>query len=300
MKRFLFTLLLIASVLIPAINANAMSSRWLAVLMGEKVSGVFLDDVIDSVVCDLDATISASYSGSGQTWANLIASPADGANQIDYDAHLGADDSSSTDDPTFTGSAGDDAAFFNVDGGDWFTFKTIANATTLIKAHRSDTSGTWIAIAFRTSGIPVGFTDFWGNSLGSDRGVGGQYDSTGNNIRLRTFGDTAGVQAITNGTALSGDTDYLIILSWDGTSTSNNGVEWVNSATATTTESSTFNTSTTDETGIFNIGSSNNGSRPLPSGSRIYHFSCGNEFLDDTKAAAIRTHLQERHAGMRY
>ena len=70
-----------------------------------------LSDVVDSAVFDIDATQSASYGGTGTTWSNLVASPADGAAQSAYDFQLGDGADSSTY-PTFTGTVGDAAAYF--------------------------------------------------------------------------------------------------------------------------------------------------------------------------------------------
>ena len=73
----------------------------------------FLDGVLASTVCDLDTTIAASYT-SGQTWTNLVS-----ATGTAYDAFLGTDGDSAVNDPTFTGDAGTDTAYFAFDGGDW-------------------------------------------------------------------------------------------------------------------------------------------------------------------------------------
>jgi hypothetical protein len=54
-----------------------------------------LGSLVSSCVFDLDATIAASYSGSGQTWSNLETTPADSEAQTAYDFYLGADSSSS-------------------------------------------------------------------------------------------------------------------------------------------------------------------------------------------------------------
>lgn len=73
------------------------------------------------LVC-LDAGDSTSYSGSGQTWADLS------GNGNDW--HLGAGSGASTDDPTFNGTAGrlSVAEYFSVDGGDFFTIKSQPSA----------------------------------------------------------------------------------------------------------------------------------------------------------------------------
>lgn len=256
----------------------------------------YLDGVIASVCCDLDATVAVSYGGSGETWANLIATPADGAAQTGYDFYLGLAATTDGAEPSFTGTAGDAAAYFACDGGDYFTIKNIANAPTLAKAHRSDVNGTWIAFAWRSPASPAGYVRMLGSEL-LGPGITLRYDN------LELFDCTAG-----NGTSVSllasdvasvsADTDYLIIVSWDGTGSTDNARIWINQTTATATTSVALQTSTVDNTDGFLVGAclySGAVTQPLQNGSRIYHFSAGNEFLDDTKAAAIIAHLETRH-----
>lgn len=98
-------------------------------------SSDYLDGVETSTCFDLDATIADSYT-SGQTWANLVETPADGASTSDYNVWLGDDGSATATDPTFTGTAGDSGAYFATDGGDTFRFKnTTTNAPLLNKLH---------------------------------------------------------------------------------------------------------------------------------------------------------------------
>lgn len=80
--------------------------------------GASIQSIVPEAVFDVDATQSASYGGSGQTWANLVPSPHDGSAQADYDMQLGQTSSASSDDPTFTGTAGTSGAYFSFDGGD--------------------------------------------------------------------------------------------------------------------------------------------------------------------------------------
>jgi hypothetical protein len=108
----------------------------------------YLDGVLASTVFDLDATIAASYPGSGLTWANL-ATPADGAAKTAYDFFLG-DGVTATTYPAFSGSAGNSAAYWSFDGGDYFDLKSGANTAFLRDAHKT-TGGSdfWIAMAYR-------------------------------------------------------------------------------------------------------------------------------------------------------
>jgi len=96
---------------------------------------------VTTTVFDLDATCTSSYGGSGQTWANLETTPADSSAQSAYDFYLGNTSSATTDDPTFNGSADSAAAYFSVDGGDYFSLASGANPTFLVDAHDTTNSG---------------------------------------------------------------------------------------------------------------------------------------------------------------
>lgn len=258
----------------------------------------YLDDVISSACCDLDATIADSFT-SGQTWANLIASPADSAAQADYDFHLGANNTATTDDPTFTGTAGNAAAYFSHDGGDYFTAKTFSAAPTLYNMHKSGTSGQqwWVAIAGRFIG--TNNKSWWGSSwLSGDIGFY-WYSRPLNHSLYRGQSGSLDLAVSYGGAELdftSGD-DVLLIVSADTTATTNNIRAWSNS---TTPVIDSFNFGNNNETAnnIFRIGATDSGSPTsfIANTSRVYHFSAGNEFLTDAKAADIFDHLETRHS----
>lgn len=297
MKRFLFTLFLISSVLIPAISANATSSRWLAVLMGEKVSQVFLDDVIDSITCDLDATISDSYSGSGQTWANLIVSPNDGAAQTDYDFFLGADGNSSTDDPTFTGTAGDSGAYFSLDGADFFHQVIAASSNPTVFQDMSKAGAAWwMAFGLRTAATFQTLNVLFENGALTGDGVNG--------LRLAIRASVSGTlqlvvdnsdQNIINdvGDAMGNSTDTLYIISYSGNDSE--ARIWTNSTTKNQfaiTPTVNSNSNTANQAGLF---AEEDNTAGWGNGTRVYHVSIGNAYIDDADAALIFTHLEARH-----
>lgn len=76
-------------------------------------SSQYLHDIFPSTVFDLDARMADSYGGSGTTWFNLCANPADGEAQGDYDfTQRGTQ--------TFVGTAGSpDAHFLSSGDGGW-------------------------------------------------------------------------------------------------------------------------------------------------------------------------------------
>lgn len=264
--------------------------------VGVNVGGVvpsgdgFLDSVIGSVNCDLDATIAASFT-SGQTWANLIASPSDGDAQTAYDFFLGVDGSASTDDPTFTGSAGDSASYFLMDGGDQFFGQSSGETViTFNNLHKTTASNAWwLVFAFRY--IDDGSQQYMMDTRfpGNNHGIAVQIQ-TDDTIRMWQRTAAANVFS-TPGITLVDGTDYLIIITRDEDTDSVDW--WVNSTTATTTTAN-WNAETTDTSGDINVGATDLTAH-LANTTRFYTFACGNEFLDDAGAASIFSHLETRH-----
>ncbi len=259
----------------------------------------YLDSVLASTCCDLDATIAASYGGSGQTWSNLIASPADGATQTDYDFWLGAGSGSASNDPTFTGSAGDPAAYFSLDGGDYFTIKNVSSPVTIYNLHKK-TGGTnswWMAAAYN-SGLDTASVVAGRGWLGSAYGAYMYRAASATWIQVDRAGGFDQVSAAVNQAA---NTDYLWIMSVNMESTSNNVRFWVNTRTKAQA-SKTWTSESTNTTYSFRLGATVDDNPPgtevvtqfMPT-SKYYHFSCGNAFIDDSDAANIFDHLNSRH-----
>ena len=260
----------------------------------------YLDSVASSTCCDLDATISASYAGSGQTWANLIASPADTAAQTAYDFYLGINNTATTDDPTFTGSAGSSSAYFAMDGGDYFTLKSLTSSVPTFWNLARSSQQFWFAYAFRTptTGTWSATQGFFGNAW-TTTNVGTLYYSTTAEPAIFGIANDVGAntQTVAPNSTFLNSTDYLCIISVDTSTGTNNVRSWVNATTASTF-SKTWATTTNDPDGNFHIGALSNAGTVqgiAQNGVRIYHFSCGNAFINDTTAAAIVSHLNTRH-----
>ncbi len=258
---------------------------------GDKAAGVVLgslSDVIASAVFDLDVTQAASYSGSGTTWSNLVAAPADGSAQTAYDFYTG-DGSTSATYPTFNGSAGNSAAYWSFDGGDYFDLKSGANTAFLRNAHKT-TGGSdfWIAMAYRPvdGGVTQGlFTTMDGTAV-----AGFRTEQLGSElIQLVQRGPTT---TQTNGGYVTPGADTLYIASHSHAT--NKTTHWRNSLTGSSV-SHTFSTTTTDATRAARIGQRTTGNSPLLSGNRLYAVAMGNEYLDNAKAAAIIAALEARH-----
>ena len=251
-----------------------------------QVSGV-------QALFDLDATLSASYGGSGQTWANLIASPDDGSAQTAYDFYRGATSSSAGDDPTFNGSAGDAAAYWSVDGGDFF--QIAAGNTSALKNLHKTTGGApaTFAIAFRTP-----------SSLGSTYAFGTSAQTNGDGIQLRfrstgeinLFQDVNGTLnntvAIASGT-LAVSTDYLFFVTMDYTGgTASSALN----ARTLTSKTLVSGASTTDADGTAQVAAYGAGISPLTNGYRIYGAYLFNKVLTNTQVSGVVDVLNSRHS----
>lgn len=245
-----------------------------------------------SVIFDLDATQAASFT-SGQTWANLIASPADGESQTAYDFFLGIDGSSSSDDPTFTGSAGDSGAYFEMDGGDFFALKSGANTTFLEDIHKT-TGGSdfWFAFAWRTPIDDGGSSGLFTTQDGIvDNGLRVQRDASETLSLVQANG--SGVVTVTS--AADPDPQINVLLIMSHSHSANQTRIWYDSTTAEES-SHTFGTTTTDATLAAKIGVRNGTSGIIESGTRIYAVSGGNAYLDDDDATTIANLYGARHS----
>ena len=111
----------------------------------------YLDGLLTGAVFDLDATMLASYNGSGQTWANMIAAPADGSAKTAGDFYRGVNGTATATDPTFTGSAGSQSAYWLHDGFDAF-FLAGGNTAFIDSLHRTTGGSDYTFInAYRNS-----------------------------------------------------------------------------------------------------------------------------------------------------
>ena len=245
-----------------------------------------------SAVFDLDATLAASYPGTGTTWANLVSAPADGAGQTDYDFFRG-EGSTSTKYPTFNGSAGDAAAYWSLDGGDWFQIKSGSNTAFLNNLHKT-TGGQdfWIAITGRyistASASLFSTRQFSGTVNGIDFLA---YNSASGKFQVRQRGATAEVTISPTPTVAAGN-DFILIVSH---SHSGNYTRFYLNSTSDTGAAHTFNAGTNTPARAVIGALDANGVIPVPNTFRIYSAAGGNEYLDDTKAAAIIAHLEARH-----
>lgn len=256
-----------------------------------------LQDIVASNVFDLDATQSASYGGSGQTWSNLTASPADGANQTDHDYYLGDGSGSDAADPIFTGSAGSQSAYWAFDGGDGFTL-TAASVAAMVDFYKNlhkSTGGQAHSICFvgrfaATAGVSRALG---GTGNATTTGQGMYYFipsfSTTDKLGLGWYDGTGG-NTLINSAVTADSTDVFVVMTFDPSTGAYKA--YVN-ADAPVTGTATAQVSTTDPTRVMEIMQS--GSANIASGSRLYACSMYNTVLSNDDVANVKAFYEARH-----
>lgn len=163
-----------------------------------KVQGSSLIQFPASLIARLDATISASYPGSGDDWLDVNGDSA-------YAFHRGENSATNAKDPTFLGMAGDKDAAFLFDGGDRVTIK--ANTAFIERIHKTDETslGVTFQISFYWPLYPQsGLTFFFGDEEGSTHhGFKFYYNNSSGNF---IFDQVANVGSSANTTVASGVT----------------------------------------------------------------------------------------------
>jgi len=259
-----------------------------------SASGGSMQDIEASTVFDVDATQASSYGGSGQTWANLVASPADGEGQTAYDLQLGNTGSPSTDDPTFTGSAGDSASYFLCDGGDNMSLvNSNANAPFFNKLHMGEAGQRWwIGFVLKTPTLAT--TNYALNAndgSSSNHGIFLRYFSSGNMQVFTAQGTSSDFASVSS--VINSNTETLIILTYDRDTTTLDG--YVNGVKVMNDTGFVNAADATDATHPYTFGGISSGTNKWDNGTRLYAFSGGNDYLDATRESAIRAEYEARH-----
>lgn len=263
--------------------------------LGQGSSGPTNISEIPGACSDYDATISDSYSGSGTSWANLIASPADGANQSDYDL-------TATNGPTFTGTAGDADAYWLLAGDnvsdEHFLLTAASNPPLYRDLHKTSSGNAWW-IAFAYADTQTLNEKWWAcRNGGSTQGWAVEQSGLkvdfiqGNPTNTKTFMNPTDSTSPAGAVELDNNQWNLLILTGDvDTSTLN----WYYNGTKTAT---TYNTgaTTTDAAGKFALGGDPGANQFF--GGRIKGWAAGNVFLSDSDAADIKTVYESRYGNI--
>jgi hypothetical protein len=256
-----------------------------------------LQDVIPSNVFDIDATQLGSYGGTGQIWSNITASPADGAPQSDHDYFVGDSGSPEPADPTFTGSAGDQGAYWALDGNDGFRLDaaSVAAMPSFYKNLHKSTGGQPHSICFvgRFTATSGGSFALGGTGSFSTSSQGLVYFIPGfsqtDRLGLGWY-DGSGANTLIASDIVADATDVFVVMTFDPSS--GNYKAYVNGGTVVTGTASA-QTTTTDPSAIMEIMQS--GFVNIGSGSRLYSCSMFNEVLSDSQVSDLKSFYEARH-----
>lgn len=252
-----------------------------------------LQDAIASACMDLDVTKAASYDGSSQEWLNLVTAPADGSDQSDYDYNVGTTSGSDGNDPTYNGTgAGDIAGFWGFSTGDYFTIKT-PNPVLLNNSGRSGGQSGWAVVTWRTSDTS-GNVFLFDTRNSSGDADGNSWRKSGAEKQQAIIDNTGGIVVPTGADTIPLTTDVILIYSWNGT----NATFWTGSATGDEVAGVIPSDTTLNSNQVANLMAAFSGANTPDTGTdtRLYSFAFGNEYLNDTKAAAIIDFYETRHS----
>lgn len=253
------------------------------------VAPTLLSDILSGVVFELDLTNTNSYSGSGNTVANLTPTPADGSAKAAYNFTKSAG-------AAFTGSAGASDAHLLMDGSGYLTIG--ANTTFLSKLHRTDGGATPYTLILVGSFVPktvaanpqsyFGTNALDGSSAGWHWG-NGLYGDVSNRVNNMVQGSWADPALITAGPVSADSTERCLIM------THNNGaIKFYSNSSTPNTAAHGFQIVTADAIYPMQIGASGNNIMPIYAGGKVRISAMLNRVVDNTEAASILSNVAAR------
>lgn len=279
-----------AAICLLAPNAHAQNQSMAA----DRCESLTTVTGLSTFVMDLSSFCANSYTGNGQTWSNLIADPADANTQAYYDEYLGAGNTATTTDPTFTGLSGHKGDYWALDGGDYHGHTAGAAPGGLIgNLHCELTAaGTCTSTPSWTMNIVFKYIDNGASQLiagtSSAAGVPGMSMLISSSDALQ-FRRSNGTSALTTSTGLTltGNTVYFVSLTFVADT-----MAWkasINGATYSATGTALTNAvNNVISSGKLTIGAGNGSvTTPLAAGSQVYEFSMMNAVASDANLAAI-------------
>ena len=229
----------------------------------------FYQDIVDASLTSglqfcLDAGSASSYDGSSQKWDDLSGNG--------QDFFRGADNTATTDDPTFNGTSGDlsSTEYFSFDGGDFFRYDS-ANET-------------WVNNLQKNNALfSAAFLVYTVDNNNSVEGLfGTRANSNSNNgcdFKLSTGTGSRGAVTISDGANLLNiqtNNNYTLFNAWeffglsiDEASGAGGSRLWSNAQGATTFDATYSNPGTGDATYTLELCAVGNNQRELSSGFRI-------------------------------
>lgn len=248
-----------------------------------------LGNIISTCEWDIDSTIYDTYSGSGQNVNNINPSPNSGTSQASYDLYRGADGTSTTDDPTFSGTAGDSGAKFTLDGGDYFKLQG-ANPSFVDNWHDSTAAQDWTFImAFTyTAGVATSLAST--KSGGLTHGIL-LYTLAANNYIYITQRGTGGADTKNSAVALSNGVNIIGI----SHSFSTNNTRFFINSTTPIDVAQTFTSGSTAANDSFTLFAYGDGGVIAPSGTEFKACSAFNQYADAELFGAVAEQYGARH-----
>jgi len=243
-----------------------------------------LSTIEATALMDIDATVLASYSGTGVTLTNLVAST-----NTAYDLYRG-DGATSGRYPTFAGTPGDPAtAKFTLGTDDYFKIKN-GNTAFLNNIHKTTGGSDHWFIIFGTFSAAVSAQNFYSTkSGGTQRGLAGSVNSA-EVFRFDQYGDTANVQATPATTLITGTPTFVAFSTPSGGGTVRH---WMGTTTKVSTTRS-FNATSTDPSQDLYICALTDLSGEIENAD-IFAIAMGNGYLDDADIADIVAEYEARH-----
>lgn len=257
--------------------ANNVMGLW------EVSGGVVSDDITEIVTGQVAFWDGKAYT-SGQTLANSILEPADGAEQSDYDVYLGANGSGGTDEPTFGNN------HFTFDGGDRFLSKTGVNTTLLNTLHKTAAGTEWTMWFKVKTGPDVATLDclFGTASTAGDTGIVIRGDSSGA-IKLDQY-DGTGLVTKYPSPRLAANTIYDIFVAYDyDTNRIKFAVAPYGAATIETqvVVADFTDAITANATYPFNIGAKGDGAGKMEPNTQIYGVQLFDHYFTDQEVSNV-------------
>lgn len=230
-----------------------------------------------NIVAQWDATLTDSYSGTGTTLANVIATPADGSAQSAYDLTMSG--------LTFTGSAGDEAAYLATAGAGFA--EIAANTTFLTNLGKTLGQDHTFIMAYEPA---TTVSNYLYSTQNTSSAVGTSVTSAATATQRQTDGVTS--STVSDGTIVAA-TRYLVISSHSH-STDRSRI-YVNDR-AVTEKVHIYTPHITDPRVNLHLFSRNDSAGYMPSGSKLIGAAFMNTYIDDTKAGELFDYFNDLHS----
>ncbi len=256
------------------------------------VAPTLLSDILSGVVFELDLTNTNSYSGSGNTVANLTPTPADGSAKAAYNFTKSAG-------AVFTGSAGASDAHLLMDGSGYLTIG--ANTTFLSKLHRTDAGATPYTLILVGSFVPKTVAAnpqaYFGTALdGPSPGWNwnnGLYSDVTNRVNNQVQGNWADLGLVAAGPVSADSTERCLIMTHTPNG-SNGDIKFYSNSSTPNTATHGFQIVTADATFPMQIGAAGNNLYPIYNGGKVRIAAMLNRAVNNTEAASILSNTAAR------